>query len=116
MQTLLVFCQGGLLDDWSHMEGFSNNFLKGQMAMRKAVDHQTHRPYVVTFVIKLHRFHFENLGGRGGRNEERREKKIETERVRSKFMKEESEVLLPFMFDEEQECRQDEFLCKQTLL
>lgn len=74
-QTLLVFCQGGLLDDWSHVEGFSNNFLKGQMAVKKAVDHQTHRPNVVTSVIKLHHFPSENLRGRGGRNEERKWKK-----------------------------------------
>lgn len=31
-------------------------------------------------------------------------------------MKEESEVLLTFTFDEEQARSQDEFLCKQTLL
>lgn len=48
------------------------------MAMRKAVDHQTHRPYVVTSVIKLHHFPSENPRGREGRNEERQKKKIET--------------------------------------
>lgn len=43
-------------------------------------------------------------------------KKKKPERALSKFMKEESEVLLTFMFDEEQACRQDELLHKQTLL
>lgn len=76
MQTLFICCCGGLIYDWSHMEGFYNNFIWGQMATRKAVDHQTHRPYVVTSVIKLHRFPFENPRGREGRNEERK-KKIE---------------------------------------
>lgn len=65
---------GGLLYDWSLMEGFYNIFIRGQMAMRKAVDHQTHRPYVVTSVIKLHHFPSENPRGREGRNEERQKK------------------------------------------
>lgn len=118
MQTLFIFCHGGLLYDWSHMDGFYNNFIWGQMATRKAVDHQTHRPYGVTSVIKLYHFPSDNPRGRGGRNEEGKERKKpqKPERALSKFMKEESEVLLTFMFDEEKACRQDELLHKQTLL
>jgi len=57
------------------MEGFYNNFIWGQMATRKAVDHQTHRLYVVTSVIKPYHFPAENPRGRGGRNEGRKKKK-----------------------------------------
>lgn len=82
------------------------------MATRKAVDHQTR---VVTSVMKVFHFPPENPRGRGGRKSKK--KKIQTKkRVLSKFMKEESEVLLTFTSDGEQARRQDEFLRKQTLL
>lgn len=69
MQPLLILSPGGLLYDWSHVEGFYNNFIGGQEATRKAVDHQTHGPDVVTSVIKLNHFPPANPRGRGGRNE-----------------------------------------------
>lgn len=80
MQPLLILSPGGLLYDWSHVEGFYNNFIGGQEATRKAVDHQTHRPDVVTSVIKLNHFPSANPRGRGGRNEGKKKnsRKIET--------------------------------------
>lgn len=62
------------------MIGFYNHFIGGQEAMRKAVDHQTHRPDVVTSVIKLNHFPTGNPRGREGRNEGKKklEGKIET--------------------------------------
>lgn len=83
------------------------------MATRKAVDHQTR---VVTSVMKVFHFPPENPRGRGGKKKQKEKNTNQKKRVLSKFMKEESEVLLTFTSDGEQARRQDEFLRKQTLL
>lgn len=51
--------------------GFYNNFIWGQMATGKAVDHQTR---VVTSVMKVCHFPPENPRGRGGKKKKEKEK------------------------------------------